>query len=40
MVNSFELKHYFYNALDLQGDPNQNFLFQMAIPLKLSLSDP
>ena len=25
---------------NVQGDPNRNFLFQMAVPLKLSISDP
>ena len=25
---------------DLQGDPNQNFRFQMAVPLKLCIFDP
>ena len=27
-------------VLLLQGDPNQNPLFQMAVPLKLCISDP
>ena len=29
-----------YFSAQVQGDPNQNPLFQMAVPLKLCISDP
>ena len=30
----------YFKVKDLQGDPNQNPLFQMAVPIKLRISDP
>ena len=37
-INPF---YYLYSqAPQIQGDPNQNLLFQMALPLKQCISDP